>query len=266
MTEVVQHSKHWRQWLCSMAGILLLLGCSEKTADIDPVSMAQDVRVEIGDQSFILPRVAIRRSWRGGKQGYVETPPFDGFEVSINVYGSTGELSQSRQICPLLTRRWSRSICESAYTPLYQSLPRHFALLRPEALSVYRHTHFAGIDQTKYDVVSKIHFKQERASRSCSTPDPSGHRFCSAGVGLKNGLIAVWDAGENPGDDARIAQIVQNFVEKAIGPTESFETLEREAVRLRDPRASCFVDQPYDKETMERVRDYRGLKPCPPRS
>lgn len=185
-------------------------------------------------------------------------PPFDGFTVWIGVYGSTGELLKSREICPLLTRQWSRSICESAYTPLYRSLPREITLLKPEALSVYRHTGLAGAGQTKYDVVSKIRFDRDRADRACSDPDPSSYRFCTAGIGLENGLIALWDAGENPNDpddDARVGQIVQSFVKKAIGPKEGFEALEREAVMLRDSRAACIGRQPYDRETMERVRD-----------
>lgn len=56
---------------------------------------------------------------------------------------------------------------------------------------------------------------------------------------------------------------MRSFVKKAIGPKEDFEALEREAVLRRDPRAPCIGYQPYDRETMERVRDYAGLRPCP---
>jgi hypothetical protein len=253
----------WSLGLCAVTGIFLLPSCSEEIPDIDPISMAEDVRVELGDQIFLLPRVAVRQQWRNGEYGRLNTPPFDGVEIWIGVYGTTGELTKSRQICPLLTRQWSRSICESAYTPLYKSLPRQFTLLRPQALTVYRNGGYAGIDQSMYDVVSSIDFDQERADRSCSDPDSSGHRFCSAGIGLENGLIALWFAGEDPDDDARVGRMVQSFVKNAIGPSEDFVTLEHEAVRLRDPRAPCSGDQPYEREIMERVHNYRGLTPCP---
>lgn len=269
MKVFAERKQQWRHRFCIVAAMLLLpsCSCSEDIPDIDPVSMAQDVRVNIGGQSFILPRVSFHRPWRDSERGYLETPPFDGFTVWIGVYGSTGELLKSREICPLLTRQWSRSICESAYTPLYLSLPREITLLKPEALTVYRHTGLAGAGQTKYDVVSKIRFDRDRADRACSDPDPSGHRFCSAGIRLGNGLIALWDGNPNdPDDDARVGQIVRSFVKKAIGPRENFEALDREAVLLRDPRAPCTGYQPYDRKTMERVRDYAGLKPCPPGS
>lgn len=263
-----QQKKQWRQRFCAGAAMLLLASCScsEEIPDIDPVSMAQDVRVEIGNQSFILPRVALHRPWSNSESGYLETPPFDGFSVRIGVYGSTGELLKSRGICPLLTRQWSRSICKSPYTPLYRALPREIALLKPEALSVYRHTGLAGASQTKYDVVSKIRFDRDRADRACSDPDPNGHRFCSAGIGLENGLIALWEAGDNLDDDTRVGQMVQSFVKNAIGPKEDFEALEREAVILRNPRSPCIGGQPYERETMKRVRDYVGLKACEPSS
>lgn len=231
--------------------------CSEEIPDIDPVSMVQDIRVDIGGQSFILPRVAFHRPLRVRERGYFETPPFDRFTVWIDVYESTGELVNSREICRLLPRQWSRSICESPYTPLYQSHPREITLLKPDALSVYRHTSVAGrTGQTKYDVVSKIRFDPDRAERAVYDPDPSAHRFCSAGIRLGNGLIAWWDRNPNdPEDDSRVGQIVRNFIKKAIGPRENFEALDREAVLLRYPRAPCI----YDRETMERVLDYAGL-------
>lgn len=229
--------------------MLSLSACTEKVPDIDPIAMAEDVRIIIGGESFILPQVAIDRTWNGG------------FQVWISVYGSTGELLKSREICPLLTRQWSRSICESAFSPLYQSLPNRLAIMRPSALSIYGNAVLADTNQSKYDVISGIQFTVEQTNRACSNATSNGHRFCFAGIGLENGLIAIWNA-EDRSNDNRMGQMVQSFVKHAIGLTEDFTALDRDAVKLRNPLAPCFAGQPYDENTMARVRDYSDLLTC----
>ncbi|PQZ24463.1 hypothetical protein CQZ93_26010 [Ochrobactrum vermis] len=237
--------------LCTVAVMLPLGACTEKVPDIDPVAMAEDVRIVIGGESFILPQVAIDRTWNGG------------FQVWIGVYGSTGELLKSREICPLLTRQWSRSICESAFSPLYQSLPDRLAIMRPSALPIYGNAFLADTNQSKYDVVAGIQFSLEKANLACSNATSIGHRFCFAGIGLDNGLIALWNA-EDRSNDNRMGKMVQSFVKNAIGLTEDFSTLDRDAVKLRKPFAPCFAGQPYDKKTMARVQDYADLLTCTP--
>lgn len=71
-----EQKKQWRHQFCAVAITLLLpsCSCSEEISDIDPVSMAQDVRVDIGGQSFILPRVAFHRPWRDSERGYLAPP------------------------------------------------------------------------------------------------------------------------------------------------------------------------------------------------
>jgi hypothetical protein len=256
-------SMSWCRSAFAMAGLTCLTACSDDMEKVDPVALAEDVRIHVGEQTFVLPRVAVGGAWRDSKDGFRTRRPndeIDGFSVLVGVYESTGEDLASREICPRLSRQWARSICQSAYTPLYASLPRKFTILRPGAFEGYRRSFYSGAKETQYDLIQRLHFEAMRPQRACTNPDASRHQFCITGIQLHNGLLALWDS---EGDDTRVARMVQSFVEYAMGPRENFETLEREAVLRRNPLVPCLGRDPYDRASMDRVRNYEGVTRCP---
>lgn len=243
----------------ALAVLAGLAGCADDIEVVDPVALAQDQRIELDGIPYVLPRVAGGPERRGGDLAAPMRSRVDTVRVRIAVYGSTGERLTSRDICPRLTRRWSRSICESAYAPVYQALPRTFTLLDPAALAALRRAAATRRGGDEAVLVSALRFSAGRIDRACRALAPSA-RYCLSGRALRSGLLAFWES--DPDDDDRISEMVQSFVDHAIGQREDFRTLERDAVRLRRTHAPCFGGNPYDDRSMERVRRYPGIARC----
>lgn len=243
----------WVVLLCALSA------CAPPLPRVDPVQLSGDIEISLGGNRVIVPVVAVTK-WTEEGDLVVPQSPVESLEIFITVYGSAGEMVKSREICPLLTRQWSKSICQSSYTPLYQSLPRQFTLLTEAGLSGLRNTFLSGVGQTKFDVVSTINFNTARPDRACSNRSLAGNSFCWAGYQLSNGLLVLWQG--RPEDDARSAEMIQIFVDNALGADENFDLVERAAVGRRLSSAPCTRGQPYNPEVMERVRLFRGLTEC----
>lgn len=255
------------------AAILLALivgGCTDlPEPKIDPVQLASDATIVLGDASITVPVVAIS-SWTEQGEVVIQQSPAEILRVSFRVYGTTGEMRKSLEICPLLTRQWSSSICRNFYSPLLQSLPGRVEFMTPEGLASLKSTILGGANQTKFDVVSMIDFNTEQPGRACSNPTKPGYftgaqggtHYCWAGYQLSNGLLAIWEG--LPENDVRTAEMIDIVVQHALGSTENFDLVERAAVKRRRSNALCLMGQPYEADVMARVQGYEGLARCAP--
>lgn len=239
-------------WIALLA-LLPLSACAPSSPDVDPVQLAADIQISLGGNQVIVPVVAVAKRT---EEDVLTIPKSqtDTLEIRIEVYGSAAEMLKSREICPLLTRQWSRSMCMNAYSPINRSLPRSFTLLTEAGLS------WLSSVSSEFDVVSPINFDVARPGRGCTTPRPSQTQLCWAGYQLSNGLIVLWSS--SPEDDVKFAEMIQIFVDNALGSTENFDLLERAAVKRRRSDAGCIEGQPYTAEAMERVRTFEGVAQC----
>lgn len=247
---------------------LMLGGCTHPPLpEIDPVLLASDATMVLGDASITVPVVAIS-SWTEQGDLVIQQSPADIVSLSFSVYGFAGEMGKSLEICPLLTRQWSRSICRSSYTPLLQSLPHRVELVTPAGLSGLRNNSLGGTNQTKFDVVSMIDFDSDRPGRACSNPtEPGyftgakgGYSYCWAGYQLSNGLLAIWEGRQD--DDVKTAEMIEIFVKNALGPKENFALVESAAIERRRSNAPCLQGQPYEPEIMVRIKGSDASAKC----
>ena len=268
--------------------------CGSNVPQIDVALLASDRSVHVGDEVLTLPYVALsdfvytpmsfnlgspsgderaqakrqRESFLARAARRETAPTLDSITVSIATYATYGELGQSSQICPRLKRRWSISICDDAYSPIYLALPREFELVELGKFEKYKHHVFAAVrGKTAYDQISALTFRDDISSVSCLAYDVSGHspgQTCLAGRIVGNRLVAIWEAWvrkdghEKMQEKAnREGRMIAQFVEKGLGGDEDFERLERAAVKLHSPDApTSSRGSAYSPKSMERVESY----------
>lgn len=280
-------------WFSAIAAIALAACGTDPTPQIDVELLASERSVQVGNEVLTIPYVALSdfvhkpmsfslRSESGNEReqarlerkaflsraAHRETAPkLSSITVSIEIYGSYGELGQSAQICPRLRRQWSLSICNDAYSPIYRALPRKFELVELGKFEKYKHHIFAGVrNKTVYDLISAMDFQENVSSVSCLAYDQKDHppgKTCRAGRVVGNGLVAIWevweskDGHESIQDKAnREGSMVAKFIEMGLGSEEDFEQLERAAIKLYSPDSPTSSGNAYSARSMKRVESY----------
>jgi hypothetical protein len=145
----------------------------------------------------------------------------DRLDLMIREYKYTGEHLASLNICPLLTRKWSQSLCRGQHRGLLKRLPEKFDLLDRGKLDLLRSYWTVGKER-QYDQVKDMAIQPGVTEIGCDRES----RFCTAMVEVLPGLLAVWTVwnGGTGGTAQEIADtqggaIVQ-FVRRALGPVE----------------------------------------------
>ncbi|UXN67049.1 hypothetical protein N8E89_21200 (plasmid) [Phyllobacterium sp. A18/5-2] len=66
-------------------------------------------------------------------------PSVDQLEITMSTFGSTGVDSSREGICALLSRQWSKSVCDDPRAPLQKALPNNrFYLVDDRKLDVFQ--------------------------------------------------------------------------------------------------------------------------------
>jgi hypothetical protein len=134
----------------------------------------------------------------------------------------TNEVVPSINVCPLLARTWSQSLCRGEHRGVLRRLPEKFDLLDRDRLDILKN-HWTVGKERKYDQVGNMTVRPGETEIGCDRES----RFCTAMVEVLPGLLAVWTvwSDENKGRTAEEmahtqgAAIVQ-FVRRALGPAE----------------------------------------------
>ena len=225
------------------AAVLSLLSvteCSESPSPPDVQFLSSDYHFTVGGQHIVIPAVAIRgpdhvfdlgrrkpeKSLKERLKLEASDPSnpmrMDKLDLIIREYQYTGEHVASRNICPLLTRKWSQSLCRGQHRGLLKRLPEKFDLLDHVKLDLLRN-HWTVGKERQYDQVKNMAIQPGVTEIGCDRQS----RFCTAMVEVLPGLLAVWtvwsDAktGDSPEEMANTqgAAIVQ-FVRRALGSVE----------------------------------------------
>lgn len=250
--------------------ILAACGKDERLA-VNLELLSTDVYVEIAQHPLVLPFIALedyayqKQSFSLDRKSVSERAlsgadkllrdsadpkhplAFDHLTVVVRTYGwNDGDIDQ-RKVCPLLTRKWARSVCNNPWAPIQQALPaNHFELVDLSRLRIENpHDPSGCIDGGK-------------PHRALPQQPGAGVPFCAAKVfgGEKdefhhaivriNGdlgvLWTVWRNGQY-GETAeamaeREGRAIAAFVHYALGPKEGFPMLHRTMCGLRRPGSS----------------------------
>jgi hypothetical protein len=227
--------KSWGH-LVAAALSLLSAACSQSSPDIR--FLASDTHFAVGGQHIVVPIVAIRgpdhsfdlgeRAPGKSKKEILKSEAMnpsnpmkmDKLDVLITQYQYTGGYVASINICPLLARRWSQSLCLGEHRGLLRRLPEKFDLVDRDKLDLLKN-HWTVGKERQYDQVKDMAM-QTGTEIGCDKES----RFCTAVVAVLPGLLAVWTVwgGGTAGTAEEMAQtqgaaIVQ-FVERALGPIE----------------------------------------------
>ena len=146
-------------------------------------------------------------------------------DVSIVRYRNITEQSFAPDICPLLTRQWSKAVCSGQITGVLGRLPPSIRLrdgtVRAEITS--------GAEQAADRRNDRI--RPVSAEVHCDV----GAKFCNARIEALPGLLAEWTVwnDERTGTTAsemadRQGLAVVEFVRRAIGPVEDATLLQAE--------------------------------------
>jgi hypothetical protein len=226
----------------AVAAFSLLCGaaCSESPSRPDVQFLASDAHFTVGGQSIVVPAVAMRGpdhtfDLRGRKpktslqerlksEASDPSNPMkaDKLDLSIRQYQYTGEHLASLDICPLLRRKWSQSLCRGQHRGVLGRLPERFDLLARAKLDLLAN-HWTVGKERRYDHVKDMAIQLGVTEFACDRES----RFCTAMVEVLPGLLAVWtvwgdETSGGPAErmaDTQGAAIVQ-FVRRALGPVE----------------------------------------------
>lgn len=235
----MKNSMGW-EYAVWMLLIGVISGCSESPPPLDIQFLASDLHFTIGGQHIVTPAVAIgrpdhsfdlnRRKPEKTLKQQLKSEASDSnhpmrsdkLDLSIHQYQYFDESSASRNICTLLTRKWSQSLCVGAHDGLLRRLPEKFQLLDRSKLELLQH-HWTVGKERQYDQVKDMELRRGITEIGCDRES----RFCTAVVDVLPGLLAVWTvwSDEQTGMTAQTmantqgAAIVQ-FVRRALAPVE----------------------------------------------
>lgn len=171
----------------------------------------------------------------------------DGLTVVVRTYGWNDADMRQRQVCPLLTREWARSVCDNPWAAIQQALPAN---------------RFRLVDLRRLQLGDPQSPGRCRENGEARRPFPQSPgttvMVCEAMVwggadgeyylaavridGDLGALWTVWRHGQN-GETAeamaeREGKAIISFVKHGVGKGEGFPKLLAEACRLRRPGAS----------------------------
>jgi hypothetical protein len=215
--------------------ILYLAGCSGP----DVQFLSSDFHFMIGGQHIVIPAIAMRgpdhvfdlnprkpeKSLKERLKLEASDPGnpmrMDKLDLIVREYQYAGEYLASLNICPLLARKWSQSLCSGQHRGFLKRLPEKFGLLDRARLDLLRN-HWTVGKERKYDQVKDMAIQPGVTEIGCDRDSA----FCTAMVEVLPGLLAVWTVwnGGTGGTaeemaDTQGAAIVQ-FARRALGPVE----------------------------------------------
>jgi len=197
-------------------------GCSDRAA-LDVKFLASDLYFSIGGQPIVIPAVALRgpdhtfdlsrrkpeKSLKEVLESEARDPsnPLkrDKLDLAIRQYQYTGERFDGVNICPLLTRRWSQSLCRDQHRGLLRRLPEKFDLLDRTKLDLLK-THWTVGKERKYDQVKDMAMQPGVTEMGCDKQS----RFCTALVQVLPGLVAVWTVWPDPNTGGSAEDMAQS--------------------------------------------------------
>lgn len=162
--------------------------------------------------------------------------------VVVRTYGWNDSDMRQRDMCPLLTRAWARSVCDNPWAAIQQALPANsFTLVDLNQLS----------EKNAGALFNCVKESEPRLSIPKASGEPtivcrasvySDHVFHRAVVridGQLGALWTVWGHGQN-GESAdtmahREGEAIVSFVGNALGASENFPKLHSDMCRLRRP-------------------------------
>ena len=252
----------------------LLTACSESKPAPSVKLLATDVHLAVGGEQLTLPFAALEKyAYRGmsfslNREGDRERAkkavddliynakdpdkPLALLDLSVVVrtYGSNDFDSRQREMCPLLTRTWARSVCDNPWSPIQQALPANrFALFDLDRLSKKDADRLFNCVEGSEPLASASKASAEAAIVCRAVVYPmSGNVFHRALMRIHGSLGAIWTVwghgqhGESAEAMAsREGKALVSFVKNALGSEENFKELHADMCRLRRPGS---VDSP----------------------
>lgn len=232
----------------------------------DVERLASDVHVKIAGQPISLPWIALkdyaytrpsfsldrsgdrereskkRKAFRAATSNATTAPALDSLSVVVGTYGWNDSDMRQRDMCPLLTKHWSRSVCDNPWAALQQALPGNpFALVDFDTLDP--HSRLANCTEESAKLISLIK-PSSTAALLCDFDIYSADdkRSYSAIVQISDNLGAVWVVSESDNSEETAAEkairegkaIIALF-QYGLGPNEDFTKLHRTVCELRKP-------------------------------
>jgi hypothetical protein len=222
--------------LAAAVSMLCVTGCSTLP---DVQFLASNTHFAVGGQHIVIPVVALRgpdhsfdlsgrkpeKSLKEKLKSEANDPSnplkTDKLDLRITQYQYAGAHPASIKICPLLSRKWSQSLCRGEHRGALTRLPEKFDLLDRLQLGLLKN-HWTVGRERKYDQVKDMAMQPGVPEIGCDRES----RFCTAVVEVLPGLVAVWTvwSGGILGTAEEMAQIqggaTVQFVRRALGPTE----------------------------------------------
>lgn len=237
---------------------------SERSA-VDVKRLSTDVHVEIAQHFLILPFIALEdyayrhQSFslnRKGDREYARDAAnellrnaadpkhplaFDSLSIVVRTYGWNDFDTSQRQMCPLLTREWSRSVCDNPWAAIQQALPGdRFRLVDLRHLQI-DDPRRPGQCFNNGKPHQPLPQRPGEAVMVCEASNFEGNkkRFHTAVVRIDGDLGALWTVWQNDetaeAKTEREGKAIVAFVQNALGESEDFAALHSTMCRLRRP-------------------------------
>jgi hypothetical protein len=261
-------------FLFSLSAVLTSCGRDEPSA-IDVGLLSTDIHVSIAQHTLVLPFIALddyayrKQSFSLNRKGDTEhaltalnqflhdsTNPqrplmLDNLAVVVQTYGWDDGNERQKEVCPLLTHEWAKSVCDNSWAAIQQALPANrFQLVDLSRLKIEdRRSQVNCRDDGKPRL--PLPEKTGEAVMLCTAMVFGGDedKFHSAVIRIDGHLGAVWmvwrdgQYGETAEAMAeREGKAIIAFVQYAIGQNEDFPVLHADMCRLRRPGS---VDHPH---------------------
>ena len=110
-------------------------------------------------------------------------------DLNFGYYGSYGESRISQEICPKLSKDWSRMACANQLRNVLNNFPEYITLSTGSGLARFRSHSFSGVpDLSVFNLLETMAPISRTAKMACA----KGERFCYAAISVSEGLYAVW--------------------------------------------------------------------------
>ncbi|MEX0318250.1 MAG: hypothetical protein AB3N21_09865 [Ruegeria sp.] len=109
--------------------------------------------------------------------------------LNFGPYGTYGEHSVSRGICPKLSSEWSQKACHNQLRTELKNLPTEFHLSTETGLEVFANHHFESYPNTSVAaLIDEVRPVQKVGKAACA----DGKRGCYAAILVTDELFAIW--------------------------------------------------------------------------
>lgn len=263
--------------LCLVVCACFVLASCEKDerSAVNVGRLATDTHVAIAQHTLVLPFIALEdyayrhQSFSLNRKGDSERAlsaadkllrdsadpknplALDALSIVVETYGWNDADMRQRQMCPLLTREWTRSVCDNPWAAIQQALPANrFRLVDLSRLQI-GDSHSPAqcvVDGMPYRTLPQ---KPGEVVMVCKAHVYGGDddEFHHAVVRINGNLGALWTVwrhgqnGETAEDMAeREGKAIVAFVQYGLGSSEDFPALHATMCDLRRPGS---VDNPH---------------------